>query len=415
MKVLVIGRGGREHAIVKKFKRDGICEIFCAPGNPGMIEATRVDIEETQATQLATWAKENKIDLTVVGPEVALMAGVVDAFEAVGLKAFGPKKAAAYIEGSKAFAKRLMAKYHIPTADYGEFDNTQVEEALTFLTKQQMPIVIKADGLAAGKGVVICQTLEEAKQTVNEMLVDASFGEASASVVIEEFLDGEEFSLMSFVAGGKYYPMPIARDYKRAYDDDEGPNTGGMGAHSPHPLITDADYQIALEKVVKPTVDAMLAEGIPFTGILYAGLIKTITGPKVIEFNARFGDPETEVILPLLETDLGTALLDLLAGKEIDMKWRNEQTVGVVLAAKGYPAHYEKGVPIRALDTLEDVDIYHMGTGLVDNEFVTNGGRVLFVVARGSDLASSREKVYTEIKKIECDDLFYRTDIAGKV
>ena len=415
MKVLVIGRGGREHAIVKKFKRDGIAEIFCAPGNPGMAEAVLVNIEETSATELADWAAENKIDLTVVGPEMALMAGVVDEFEARGLKAFGPKKAAAYIEGSKAFAKRLMAKYQIPTAAYGEFNNTQVEEALAFLEVQAMPIVIKADGLAAGKGVVISDNLADAKATVIDMLVDASFGEASASVVIEEFLDGEEFSLMSFVAGDKFYPMPIARDYKRAYDNDEGLNTGGMGAHSPHPLITDEDYQMALEQVVKPTVDAMIAEGTPFTGILYAGLIKTAAGPKVIEFNARFGDPETEVILPLLKTDLSHALLELLAGKEVNMNWSDEQTVGVVLAAKGYPADYAKGVPIRGLDTLKDVDIYHMGTSVVDGEFVTNGGRVLFVVASGSDLSAAREKVYAEIKKIDCNDLFYRTDIAVRL
>lgn len=415
MKVLVIGRGGREHAIVKKLKRDGICEVFCAPGNPGMREATLVDIEETKAKELANWAKENDIELTIVGPEMALMAGVVDEFEALGLKAFGPKKEAAYIEGSKAFAKKIMDKYNIPTAAYKEFNNSQVSDALTFLEKQSMPIVIKADGLAAGKGVVICQTLEDAKATVNDMLVDASFGVASASVVIEEFLDGEEFSLMSFVAEGKFYPMPIARDYKRAYDNDEGLNTGGMGAHSPHPLITDEDYQIALEKVVKPTVDAMIDQGIPFTGILYAGLIKTAEGPKVIEFNARFGDPETEVILPLLETNLSTALLDLLAGIDIDMKWSNEQTVGIVLASNGYPDDYAKGVPIKALDTLENVDVYHMGTGLIDGEVVTNGGRVLFVVASGTDLASAREKVYTQIKKIDCDDLFYRTDIAKKI
>jgi len=319
---------------------------------------------------------------------------------------------AASLEKKKAFAKRLMEKYHIPTAAYGEFNNTQVTEAHAFLDQQAMPIVIKADGLAAGKGVVICQTLEEAKATVNDMLIDASFGVASASVVIEEFLDGEEFSLMSFVAGDKFYPMPIARDYKRAYDNDEGLNTGGMGAHSPHPLITEADYQIALEQVVKPTVDAMIAEGIPFTGILYAGLIKTPTGPKVIEFNARFGDPETEVVLPLMETELSTTLLDLLAGKAADITWRDEQTVGIVLAAKGYPENYAKGVPIRGLDTLEDVDIYHMGTDLVDGQFVTNGGRVLFVVAGGEDLKAAREKVYEEVKKIDCDDLFYRTDIA---
>ena len=415
MRVLVIGRGGREHAIVKKFKRDGVVEVFCAPGNPGMVEATLVNIEETSATELATWAKENQIDLTIVGPEMALMAGVVDEFEQQGLKAFGPKKAAAYIEGSKAFAKRLMEKYNIPTAAYGEFNNTEVEAALAFLEDQSMPIVIKADGLAAGKGVVISKTIADAKATVIDMLVDASFGEASASVVIEEFLDGEEFSLMSFVAGDKFYPMPIARDYKRAHNNDEGLNTGGMGAHSPHPLITDEDYQIALEKVVKPTVNAMISEGIPFTGILYAGLIKTADGPKVIEFNARFGDPETEVVLPLLETDLSQALLSLIAGENVEINWRNEQTVGVVLAAKGYPSEYEKGVPIRGLDKLNDIDIYHMGTDQLDGEFVTNGGRVLFVVASGSNLAAAREKVYTEIKKIECDNLYYRTDIAGQI
>ena len=415
MKVLVIGRGGREHAVVKKFKKDGVAEIFCAPGNPGMVEATLVPIEEVEAVALANWAAENEIDLTVVGPEMALMAGVVDAFEAKGLKAFGPKKAAAYIEGSKAFAKRLMEKYHIPTAAYGEFDNMQVTEAHEFLDKQAMPIVIKADGLAAGKGVVICQTLEEAKATVDDMLLDASFGEASARVVIEEFLDGEEFSLMSFVAGDKFYPMPIARDYKRAYDGDGGLNTGGMGAHSPHPLITAEDYQIALDKVVKPTVEAMIAEGKPFTGILYAGLIKTTEGPKVIEFNARFGDPETEVVLPLMENQLAPALLDLLADRQTDIIWRDEKTVGVVLAAIGYPGNYDKGVPIKGLDTLTDVDVYHMGTDLVDGEFVTNGGRVLFVVASGTDLRAARQKVYTELKKIDCDGLYYRTDIAGIV
>jgi len=412
MKVLVIGRGGREHAIVKKFKRDGIDEIYCAPGNPGMVEATLINIEETEANLLADWALANKIDLTVVGPEMALMASVVDEFEARGLKAFGPKQKAAYIEGSKAFAKRLMQKYNIPTASYGEFNTSQVLEAHTFLDKQNMPIVIKADGLAAGKGVVICQTLEEAKATVDDMLVDASFGEASASVVIEEFLDGEEFSLMSFVAGKKFYPMPIARDYKRAFDFDEGLNTGGMGANSPHPLISAEDYKIALERVVKPTVDAMIAEGNPFTGILYAGLIKTSDGPKVIEFNARFGDPETEVVLPLMENPLAPALLEMLSGNDATFEWINAQTVGVVLAAKGYPGEYNKGVPIRCLDSLEGVDIYHMGTALKDGEFVTNGGRVLFVVANGLDLAEARTKVYEQIKKIDCDDLYYRTDIA---
>lgn len=416
MKVLVIGRGGREHAIVKKVARDKIVtQVFCAPGNPGMSEATLVNIEETDVTTLSNWASDNGIDLVIVGPETALMAGVVDAMQTVGIKAFGPNKCAAQIEGSKAFAKRLMEKYDIPTAAYGEFNNTQVEEALSFLESQSMPIVVKADGLAAGKGVVICQNLAEAKATVVDMLVDASFGAASASVVIEEFLDGEEFSLMSFVANGKFYPMPIARDYKRAFDQDEGPNTGGMGAHSPHPLITESDYQDALNSVVGPTVEAMISEGLDFTGILYAGLIKTAHGNKVIEFNARFGDPETEVILPLLEDDLTDMMLDLLADKPVEFNWSSDSTVGVVLASKGYPGSYGTGAVIEGLNDLESVDVYHMGTGSEAGKTMTNGGRVLFVVARDTDLTSAKAKVYSEITKIKCDDLFYRSDIAGKV
>ena len=410
MKVLVIGRGGREHAIVKKLKRDGIEEVFCAPGNAGMKEATLIDIEETQVEELGRFAQKEKIDLTIVGPESALMAGVVDTFQTLGLKVFGPIKAAAYIEGSKAFAKQIMSKYHIPTAAYGEF--TEVEEAVAYLQTQSMPIVIKADGLAAGKGVVICQTLAEAEATVKDMLIGGKFAEAGARVVIEEFLDGEEFSLMSFVSNGIVKPMLIARDYKRAFDNDEGLNTGGMGSHSPHPAITDEDYKEAILTIVEPTVKGMAAEGIPFTGILYAGVIKTANGIKTIEFNARFGDPETEVLLPRLETKLADIALSLLEGKNIDLKWSDEQTVGIVLAANGYPEKYESGAVIKGLDTLEDVDIYHMGTKSAGNDYAINGGRVLFVVGSGANLEEARAKVYKELQKIDCTELFYRTDIA---
>ena len=411
MKVLVVGRGGREHAIVKKLSQDTrIVEVFAAPGNDGMVEATLVKIDETDVVKLAEFAEFEQIDLTVVGPESALMAGVIDEFQTRGLKAFGPNQNAALIEGSKAFAKQIMSKYDIPTATYGEF--TDVEEAIKYLNSQKMPIVIKADGLAAGKGVVICQTLEEAASTVTEMMVDRSFGDASSKVVIEEFLDGEEFSLMSFVSGEIYKPMLIARDYKRAYDNDEGLNTGGMGAHSPHPKVTDADYEVALRTVVEPTVKALVVEGIPFTGILYAGLIQTAEGPKVIEFNARFGDPETEVILPLLETELADIMLGLLDGQDVELKWSQDATVGVVLASSGYPLSYENGAVIEGLDELQGVDTYHMGTKFVDSKYTTNGGRVLFVVGRAANLPDACTKVYKEIEKIKCDNLFYRQDIA---
>lgn len=413
MKVLVIGRGGREHAIIKKLMRDQkATQIFCAPGNDGMVEATLVPIEETDVQALTYFAKENQIDLTIVGPEMSLMAGVVNEFKKQGLCVFGPTKEAALIEGSKAFAKYMMSKYNIPTAAYGEF--TELEPAIDYLKKQSMPIVIKADGLAAGKGVVICQTEEEAIQTLEEMLLHRKFDEASSKVVIEEFLVGEEFSLMAFVSNELYVPMPIARDYKRAYDNDEGLNTGGMGNHSPHPLILESDYEVAIRTVIEPMTKAMIAEGIPFTGILYAGLMKTPNGTKVIEFNARFGDPETEVLLPRLETNLSEIMLSLLNGQQIDCVWSDKPTVGVVLAAKGYPENYDKGAVITGLDLLENVDVCHMGTKLINGEYTINGGRVLFVVGNGETLEHARANVYKQIEKINCDHLFYRLDIAKK-
>ncbi len=411
MNVLVIGRGGREHAIVKSLVKDSnVTKIYCAPGNDGMTEATLVPLEETANRQLVDFAKQNQIDLTIVGPEVALMAGIVNDFQEAGLTVFGPTKEAALIEGSKSFAKYMMKKYDIPTAAYEEF--TDLEPAVAYLESQSFPIVIKADGLAAGKGVVICETKKDAIDTLQAMLVGRQFNEASSKVVIEEFLVGEEFSLMAFVSNDTYKPMPVARDYKRAYDNDEGLNTGGMGNHSPHPLITEADYEEAIATVIKPMTEAMIAEGIPFTGILYAGLMKTAQGIKVIEFNARFGDPETEVLLPLLSTNLTDITLGLLQDKPVTCEWKSLATVGVVLAAKGYPENYEKGAVIEGLELLEDVDVIHMGTKLVNGQVTTNGGRVLFVVGSGETLALAREHVYKEIKKIKCDELFYRTDIA---
>ncbi|WP_459502061.1 phosphoribosylamine--glycine ligase [Bacillus sp. C1] len=411
MNVLVIGRGGREHALAWKFAQSGqVGKVYVAPGNEGMRDvATPVDIDENDFDALVLFAKENNISLTFVGPEIPLMNGIVDRFEAEGLRVFGPNKAAAVIEGSKAFTKELMKKYDIPTAAYETFTN--YEEAVAYIQKVGAPIVIKADGLAAGKGVTVAMTLEEALKAVKEMLQDVKFGEASKKVVIEEFLDGQEFSLMAFVNGTTVYPMVIAQDHKRAFDGDKGPNTGGMGAYSPVLQIPESAVQEAIETVLHPTVKAMIQEGRSFTGILYAGLILTSNGPKVIEFNARFGDPETEAVLPRLESDLVDVCNRVLDGEELTLKWSEEAVIGVVLASKGYPEAYEKGAVIRGLDTLEDVIVFHAGTAMKHGDFVTNGGRVLFVACKAKDLQAAKDKVYKEIEKIESDGLFYRSDI----
>ena len=442
MKVLVVGKGGREHAIVQKLHSDGGAEIFAAPGNAGMAtQATLVDIADDDVVGLADFAQGAGIDLTIVGPESALVAGLVDEFTARGLKAYGPTKATAQLEGSKAFAKQLMTKYGIPTAAYVEF--TSLPDALTYLEQQyqshserhpnakNFQIVIKADGLAAGKGVIIAQNLAEAKQAVTDMLSGNKFGDAGHRVVIEEFLDGEEFSLMSFAAtdstGGGAIAMPIVRDYKRAFNGDEGPNTGGMGAHTPNPLITDDDRHEALATVVAPILSALQAEGYPYNGVLYAGLIKTADGIKVIEFNVRFGDPETEIVLPMLQLPLTEFLLRLINDSQgtlqelepyHDQLWSDEAGVGVVLAARGYPGDYAKGAVIGGLTrlaTLPDVDVYHMGTACnSDGDIVTNGGRVLFVVGRAPTLSEARAKANLAARQVDCPDLFHRTDIAGK-
>ncbi|MEZ2715354.1 phosphoribosylamine--glycine ligase [Niallia circulans] len=415
MKVLVIGRGGREHAICTKVSESERVEtVFVAPGNVGMTDvAERIAIEETEVEKLVDFALTQKIDLTIVGPEVPLLLGVVDAFQAAGLKVFGPNQRAAEIEGSKSFAKDLMKKYQIPTGEYQTFSD--YEAAKAYIEEMGAPIVIKADGLAAGKGVTVAMNMEEALESIQEMLVGEKFGSASATVVIEEFLAGEEFSLMSFVNGETVIPLEIAQDHKRAFDGDKGPNTGGMGAYSPVPHIDSAIVQTAIETIVKPTAKAMIAEDRTFTGILYAGLIATDKGPKVIEFNARLGDPETQVILPRMKSDLVEVILSILNGETPSIEWYEEDMLGVVIAAKGYPEAYEKGAVIQGLDKMEDVSIFHAGTDLNEaGAFTTNGGRVLLVAAKSRTLKEAQDKVYKELKKLESDGIFYRKDIGFK-
>ena len=414
-KALVIGGGGREHAIVDALSRSTqVGKIYCAPGNAGIsAQAECVAIKDTDVESLKNFALENEIDLTVVGPEVALAAGVVDAFKEAGLRIFGPSKAAATIEASKDFAKQLMAKYNIPTAAFETFED--YDAALEYVKKGSFPVVLKYDGLAAGKGVVIPETLEEADATLKDMLLDDKFGKGK--VVVEEFLTGPEFSFMCFVDGHDVYPMTLSQDHKRAFEGDKGPNTGGMGAYSPVPIISDEDLAFSLEKVMKPTAAAMVAEDCPFTGVLYGGLMKTPQGPKVIEFNCRFGDPETEVVLPRLESDIYdifSAVADHTPMPEI--KWKEEVTMGFVMASKGYPGSYEKGYEISGLDTLpEDIRVFHMGTSLKDGKYFTSGGRVLMVVGSGKDLQEAHDKALAAVESIGCENLFYRRDIGWRV
>lgn len=410
--VLVIGGGGRCHAIVEALSNSPqVGKIYAAPGNAGIAEkAECIAIAETQTSELLTFAQTHQIDLTVVGPEVALANGIVDTFTKAGLRIFGPTKAAAKIESSKEFAKALMQKYAIPTASYAVFSNYQ--QALDYCQTQSLPIVIKYDGLAAGKGVVIAETLSDVENTLKDMLQDDKFGQGK--VVIEEFMTGPEFSFMCFVDGVNVYPMELAQDHKRAYDGDKGPNTGGMGAYSPLPFITEADYQFSLIHIMQKTASAMVTEGVPFSGVLYGGLMKTPNGIKVIEFNARFGDPETEVVLPRLTSDIYqifTAITDHLTPI---ITWDKRAALGIVLASKGYPENYQKGFRIDGLEAL-DAQVYHMGTARIDNQLLTNGGRVLFVTALADTLAQAQQKALNEVQKITCDNLFYRKDIGWQV
>ncbi len=414
MKILVIGNGGREHALCWKLKQSAkVTSIFCAPGNGGIASiAELVPLGVDQISDLIRFAQGEKIDLTVVGPENPLAAGMVDQFQAAGLKVFGPNQRAAIIEGSKAFAKDLMAKYQIPTAKYQVF--TEKEAALDYLAHQTMPIVIKGDGLAAGKGVVVAHELSEAIAAV----IDIFASGVHERLVIEEFLAGEELSLMAFVDGNTVVPMQVAQDHKPVYDGDLGPNTGGMGAYSPVPQIAQSIVDQAIETILKPTANAMVAEGRSFTGILYAGLIITDAGPKVIEFNARFGDPETQVVLPRLETDLVDVLLACVDHRldTLSVSWNQKAVVAVVLASHGYPGSYQVGVPITGIESeaADDTMVFHAGTTMDAGTLVTAGGRILAVTSMDNDLRMARAGAYASIAKIGIHRAHYRTDIGAK-
>lgn len=411
MRVLVVGAGGRCHAILDALKKSKHnLELYCAPGNAGIASIAHiVDIKETNVEALKGFALQNKIDLTVVGPEIALAAGIVNEFNKAGLKIFGPTKEAAQIETSKAYAKALMKKYHIPTAGYEVFSD--YNQAIDYVRGHTLPIVLKYDGLAAGKGVVIATRLEEAETTLKDMLIDDKFG--SSSVVIEDYLEGPEFSFMCFVSGADVYPLEVSQDHKRAYNNDLGPNTGGMGAYSGVPIISDSDKEYALKKIMEPTALALIKEGCPFKGVLYGGLMKTKDGIKVIEFNARFGDPETEVVLPKLKNDLFDVFCDIIDGNKVNLAFDPMYYLGVVLASKGYPGSYEKGYLIEGLEDVDGI-VYHMGTKLEAGKYYTNGGRVLIVVAKGNTLLEAQQNANREASKIKSSNLFYRTDIGHR-
>lgn len=410
-KVLVIGGGGRCHAIVDALLRSAHVEkIYCAPGNAGIAAlAECVPISVTDVEELRKFAADNSIDLTVVGPEAALAEGIVDLFREHGQRIFGPTRSAARIETSKEFAKDLMARHGVPTAAYRTFDD--FDKAWDYVKNGPVPVVIKYDGLAAGKGVVVALTHKEAEDALRDMLLNDAFGKGR--VVVEEFLDGPEFSFMCIVNGNRLYPLDIARDHKRAYDGDRGPNTGGMGAYSPVPFVTPEIRAAALGSIMQPVADAMAAEGYPFTGVLYGGLILHKGTPKVIEFNARFGDPETEVVLPRMKSDFYELLDAAVEGREFSVEWSPRSVLGVVMASKGYPGKYEKGNAITGLQQ-QGVSAYHMGTSVKEGRLVTTGGRVLMVLGEGDDLASARRKAYQSVGKVDCDSLFNRSDIGAK-
>lgn len=417
MKILVIGSGGREHAIIWKLKQSPkVTELYCAPGNAGIGQLAKcVAISAEDLNGLLTFALDNTIDLTVVGPEVPLTQGIVDLFTQHQLKIFGPNQLAAEIEGSKAFSKNLMHKYHIPTAKYGVFTNTA--EAKAFLQQIGMPCVVKADGLAAGKGVLICENEADAIQAIDNILVDNKFGSAGSRVVIEEFLVGQEVSMLAFTDGKTIKPMVSAQDHKRIFDGDKGLNTGGMGAYSPAPIYTAEIHEIVVKEVLGATIQAMAAEGRPFSGVLYAGLMLTNDGPKVLEYNARFGDPETQVIMPRLKTDLVDIILAILDQKlaDIQIEWTEDAAVCVVLAAGGYPEKYDKGAPITGLEKAgKEAIVFHAGTAEKDGTIVTNGGRVLGISALGSDIAAAIDNAYNAVKHIYFENMQYRSDIGQK-
>ena len=417
MKILMIGSGGREHALIKKLLESPKVEkIYCAPGNGGIAcDAENVNISAMDIEGVVNFSKENKIDLVFVAPDDPLAAGMVDALEAEGIRAFGPKKAAAEIEASKVFSKNLMKKYGIPTADYQVFDNSK--DALDYVVNNNMaPVVVKADGLALGKGVLICQTVEDAKAAIHSIMDDKKFGESGSRVVIEEFLTGPEVSVLSFTDGKCVKPMVSSKDHKRALDGDKGLNTGGMGTISPNPYYTDEMAEICRKTIFEPTIEAMNKEGRTFKGCLYFGLMLTPKGPKVIEYNARFGDPETQVVLPRLETDLVDiceAVIDETLG-DLDIKWKKGAAACVVMASGGYPESYKKGIEMSGLDEkggVEGAIVYHAGTKLENGKFYTNGGRVLGVTAVDDTLEGALKKAYDAVEKISFEGAHYRKDI----
>jgi len=417
LKVLIVGGGGREHALAWKLAQSPrVDRLYCAPGNAGISSvAACVPLQVDDLPGLVAWCKEEAIDLVVVGPELPLTLGLVDALAEAGIKAFGPSAKAAEIEGSKAFSKELMHKYGVPTARYGIF--TDAETARNFAREMSGPWVVKADGLAAGKGVLICQSLAETDTAIQQVLVDKVFGAAGEKLVIEEFLEGEELSLMAFCDGKTVVPMVSAQDHKRVFTGDLGPNTGGMGAYSPAPLATPELVSQVQQQILEPVVQAMVKEGRVFKGVLYAGLMVTASGPKVLEFNARFGDPETQVVLPRLETDLVEIMLAVIEGKldQLEIQWKPQSCVSVVMASGGYPGDYAKGLPIQGLDRVPPgVLVFHSGTAFAGEQIVTNGGRVLAVTALGPDLRSAVDQAYAGVKTISFANAHYRTDIAHR-
>lgn len=420
MKVLIVGSGGREHAIAAAVaKSPKVDKIYCAPGNAGIGQiAECVDIGAMEYDRLVDFAKEKEIDLTVVGMDDPLVGGIVDKFEEAGLRVFGPRKNAAILEGSKAFSKDLMKKYNIPTAGYEKFDSP--EAAMEYLETSKYPIVLKADGLALGKGVLICETKEQAMDGVKELMLDKKFGDAGNTIVVEEFMTGREVSVLSYVDGKTIKIMTSAQDHKRAKDGDQGLNTGGMGTFSPSPYYTEDVDEFCQKYIYQPTVDAMATEGRPFTGIIFFGLMLTDEGPKVLEYNARFGDPEAQVVLPRMKNDIIDVFEACIDGKldDIVLEFEDNAAVCVVLASDGYPVSYEKGFEIKGLEQFEDKDgyyVFHAGTALKDGKIVTNGGRVLGVTAKGDDLHQARANAYEATKLIDFDNKYMRTDIGKEL
>jgi len=419
MKVLVIGSGGREHALVWKIiQSPKVSQVYCAPGNAGISKLAQcINIDADSIEKLVDFVQEEKIDLTVVGPELPLSKGIVNEFNGKGLRIFGPSKEATEIESSKVFSKYLMKKYNIPTAKYEVFQNS--EKAFDYIKQQVFPLVIKADGLAAGKGVFIVKDLVQARDALDALMEEKKFGEAGRQVVIEEFLEGEEVSILAFCDGKTVLPMVSSQDHKKIYDHDRGPNTGGMGAYSPAPFYSDEFKKRVLEEILKPTVKGLQSEGRKYKGVLYAGLILTKEGPKVLEFNARFGDPETQVISPRLKTDLIDILNAVIEETlhKTNIEWEDNAAVCVVVASGGYPGKYQKGKVINGLERLrkmEDVIAFHAGSKLQDDKVITSGGRVLGITAWDDTISKAKEKAYEGVEKIYFEDMYYRKDIAAK-